>query len=47
MSPAAGVYSFYEFRQPTSERLTDEQWWAMLRAGEEPDRPGWQDPLFP
>ncbi len=44
---SGGVYSFYEFRQPTSERLTDEQWWAMLRAGEEPDRPGWQDPLFP
>ncbi|MGD8682808.1 MAG: DUF3160 domain-containing protein [Chloroflexota bacterium] len=42
-----GVYSFYEFRQPTSERLTDEQWWRMLRRGEAPERPSWQDPLFP
>ena len=26
-----GVYSYYEFPQPTAERLTDEQWWEMLR----------------
>jgi hypothetical protein len=44
---SGGVYSFYEFRWPTSDRLTDEQWWAMLRKGDEPDRPAWQDPLFP
>ena len=42
-----GVYSFYEFRQPTSDRLTDEQWWAMLRVGEAPERPAWQEPMFP
>jgi hypothetical protein len=42
-----GVYSFYEFRQPTGQRLTDESWWAMLRKGEEPERPAWQDPMFP
>ena len=44
---SGGVYSFYEFRQPTSERLTDEAWWALLRTGQEPERPTWQDPLFP
>ena len=42
-----GVYSYYEFPWPTSDRLTDEQWWKMLRRGEAPDRPAWQEPLFP
>ena len=42
-----GVYSYYEFPWPTAERLTDEQWWEMLRKGEAPDRPAWQEPLFP
>lgn len=36
-----GVYSYYEFRQPLSDRLTDEAWRAMLKAGEAPDRPSW------
>jgi hypothetical protein len=42
-----GTYSFYEFPWPTSDRLSDEQWWAMLRKGEVPARPAWQEPLFP
>jgi len=42
-----GVYSYYEFPWPTQDRLTDEAWWQMLRRGEEPDRPAWQEPLFP
>jgi hypothetical protein len=42
-----GVYSYYEFTQPTTERLTDEQWWEMLRSGEAPERPAWQATLFP
>jgi hypothetical protein len=43
-----GVYSYYEFPRPTSDgRLTDEQWWKMLRKGEAPERPAWQEPLFP
>jgi hypothetical protein len=43
-----GVYSYYEFPRPTAEgRLTDEQWWKMLRKGEAPERPAWQEPLFP
>ena len=28
-----GVYSYYEFQQPISDRLTDEAWRAMLKAG--------------
>jgi hypothetical protein len=38
-----GVYSYYEFWVPRGERLTDEEWRAMLVAGEQPDRPDWVD----
>jgi hypothetical protein len=38
-----GVYSFYEFWQDQADRLTDEQWRAMLEAGNVPERPGWAD----
>ena len=36
-----GVFSYYEFAQPLSERLTDEEWRAMLEAGHVPPRPQW------
>jgi hypothetical protein len=36
------VYSYYEFLQPLSNRLTDEAWRAMLDAGQQPDRPVWE-----
>jgi hypothetical protein len=42
-----GVYSYYEFPWPTSDRLTDEAWRATLRKDEEPARPAWVAPLFP
>jgi hypothetical protein len=42
-----GVYSFYEFTQPASERLDDAAWRQMLRAGDAPDRPEWEEVLFP
>jgi hypothetical protein len=43
-----GVYSYYEFRRPTADgRLSDEQWWEMLRKGNVPERPSWTKPLFP
>jgi len=35
------VFSYYEFRQPMSDRLTDEGWQQMLQKGEEPPLPGW------
>jgi hypothetical protein len=37
-----GVYSFYEFFQPASNRLNDLEWHAMLDNGTAPDRPTWQ-----
>ena len=37
-----GVYSFYEFRQPAAERLTDEEWRQRLDDGDIPGRPAWQ-----
>jgi hypothetical protein len=42
-----GVYSYYEFWQDPSNRLTDEEWRAWLRDGLEPSRPAWQQVLFP
>jgi hypothetical protein len=40
------VYSFYEFWQPRDQRLTDEEWRAMLANGQTPDRPTWLAPLY-
>jgi hypothetical protein len=36
-----GVFSYYEFPWPMSDRLTDEAWQAMLEAGEAPAQPDW------
>ena len=41
-----GVYSYYEFQQPITDRLTDEAWRAMLKAGEAPARPTWVTPVI-
>ncbi|UCD13537.1 MAG: DUF3160 domain-containing protein [Thermoplasmatales archaeon] len=38
---AGPVFSYYEFKQPINNRLTDEQWKDMLQNGEEPERPDW------
>lgn len=38
---AGPVFSYYEFKHPMNDRLTDEQWLDMLQKGEQPDRPGW------
>lgn len=35
------TYSYYEFRQPMSNRLTDEQWRKMLEETEAPQQPAW------
>ncbi len=37
------VYSYYEFVSPIDERLTDDEWRALLAAGTQPDRPAWID----
>jgi len=36
-----GMFSYYEFSWPMSDRLTDDAWQDMLASGEAPDRPGW------
>jgi hypothetical protein len=35
---AGGIFSYYEFHQAMSDRLTDEAWWAMTSR---PAQPGW------
>jgi hypothetical protein len=35
------VFSYYEFPVPVSERMTDEQWQAMVEAGSNPPAPDW------
>jgi hypothetical protein len=35
------VFSYYEFRHPMANRLTDEAWKAMLREGKAPALPEW------
>jgi hypothetical protein len=41
-----GVYSYYEFPQPASNRLTDEAWRTMLNNGTAPARPSWETPIL-
>jgi hypothetical protein len=36
-----GVFSYYEFRQPRSQRLTDDEWREMLSGSRAPDLPSW------
>jgi hypothetical protein len=44
---AAGpVLSYYEFKHPMSDRLTDEAWQLMLESPEKPGRPAWYTPLL-
>ncbi len=35
------IYSYFEFKQPMSNRLTDEAWWAILSSGTVPEMPAW------
>ena len=41
-----GVFSYYEFPWPATDRLTDEKWRGMLDGGEAPERPTWIDSFF-
>jgi len=40
------TYAFYEFWVPRGERLTDEEWRAMLADGSNPERPEWLAELY-
>jgi len=35
------VFSYYEFKHPMEDRLTDEKWQGMQEKGERPDQPDW------
>ena len=35
---AGPVYSYYEFKHPMADRLTDEKWQSMLQSGKKPPR---------
>ncbi len=44
---AAGpVLSYYEFKHPMSDRLTDEAWQDLLDSPNKPERPKWYVPLM-
>ena len=44
---AAGpVLSYYEFKHPMSDRLTDEAWRELLDLPDKPERPRWFQPLM-
>jgi hypothetical protein len=36
-----GAFSYYEFKHPMSDRLTDEKWQEMLVSGKAPEPPEW------
>ena len=38
---SGAVYAYYEFWGPRDNRLTDEEWWTLIVAGDLPDRPSW------
>ena len=42
---AGPVFSYYEFKHPMSDRLTDEAWRQLLESNQKPDRPTWFQPL--
>ncbi|GAG33299.1 unnamed protein product, partial [marine sediment metagenome] len=41
-----GVFSYYEFPWPMSDRLTDEKWRQMLDKGQAPPPPEWTNSFF-
>lgn len=43
---AGPTLSYYEFKQPINNRLTDEQWKQMLRSGQAPPRPAWTSSFY-
>jgi hypothetical protein len=43
---AGPTLSYYEFKQPIDNRLTDKQWKQMLQSGQNPPRPGWVSSFY-
>lgn len=40
------VLSYYEFKHPMEDRLTDEKWRELLDSPNKPERPAWYQPLM-
>jgi hypothetical protein len=40
------AFSYYEFQQPTGDRLTDEKWQSMVNTGRAPQPPVWTKTFF-
>jgi hypothetical protein len=40
------VFSYYEFKHPMNDRLTDEAWQKLLDSSNRPERPKWYAPLM-
>jgi hypothetical protein len=40
------VLSYYEFKHPMGDRLTDEKWRELLDSPDKPERPAWYRPLM-
>jgi len=40
----ASVLSYYEFKHPMNDRLSDEAWRTLLDSPQRPDRPPWCRP---
>ena len=43
---AGPTLSYYEFKQPIDNRLTDEQWKQLLKSGQTPQRPTWVSSFY-
>ncbi|MBN2379698.1 DUF3160 domain-containing protein [candidate division WOR-3 bacterium] len=41
-----GAYTYFEFKHPMSDRLTDEAWHDLLDSSKRPEMPSWTDPVF-
>ncbi len=41
------VFSYYEFTEKMSNRLTDEKWQSMLQKGQAPEMPVWEESIIP
>jgi len=44
---AGPAFSYYEFKQPVSNRLTDEEWRQMLGSADAPALPEWTTSFSP
>jgi hypothetical protein len=39
------AYSYYEFKHPMNDRLTDEKWRSMIKQGKQPPPPEWVEDM--